>query len=416
MDRSAARIESIRGEGPDQVAAADLPERRWDVLVVGAGPAGATAALHLVRRGYGVLLAEREAFPRDKTCGDNLLSDATAALARLGLLDEVRSVGHRLRHGSLFSPAGVEVALPGDYLTVRRRTLDAILAGRAAAEGVTFCLGGVRALRSEDGRETVAALADRPHLVRARAVVFAAGAGAVPPVTGASTAPPPAPTRAVALRCYVRSSTDLDRMIVAYRRPLLPGYAWIFPLGGGEYNVGCGVFARGRSARPANLAEALHHFADSFPLAKELFRRAESLPRPCGARLRYGLRGDPLPAGGSIFVAGEALGRTYPLTGEGIGKAMETGELAAEAAHEALTAGPECGRRRYGEAIAALRERYRAYDRAARWLSHAPVGDFLASRARRSPYLRGAAARILRDEADPSEIFSWRGVLRSFFG
>ncbi len=61
----------------------------WDVVIIGAGPAGSTAAIHLARQGHGVLLLEKEKFPRDKVCGDALIADSLRCLGRLGLLPTV---------------------------------------------------------------------------------------------------------------------------------------------------------------------------------------------------------------------------------------------------------------------------------------------------------------------------------------
>src|SRR6185295_19531585 len=107
-----------------QFSVLDLPDREWDVVVVGAGPAGATAAAHLARAGRDVLLLDRARFPRDKVCGDALIPDAIAALDRLGALDAVREQGWPVRATSVFSPSRIAFELPGTFITLKRQRLD----------------------------------------------------------------------------------------------------------------------------------------------------------------------------------------------------------------------------------------------------------------------------------------------------
>lgn len=398
---------------PLQEPVASLPTQLWDAVVVGAGPAGSTAAFHLARRGHHVLLVDRETFPREKVCGDGLLADAAHALRRMGVYEEVCRVGHPIRSLSIFSPSLVEIPLPGDYLTVRRQRLDAILAGRAVEEGARFAHGEACDFRIGSDGCVALWFANSAKLVRARVGILATGARATILKRLRPSRQNPKDPKAVALRCYVRSPARLETMVFSYHRSLLPGYAWIIPMGGSEYNVGCGVFAC--SNRRINLAKAFKTFADEFPVARSLLERCQRLSPMQGAQLRCGLRGVQPLLTGNVLAVGEAVGSTYPLTGEGVGKAMETGELAAEAVHRALVSGDLNELQRYSQGVEAMRERYRAYEVAQRWVSSGWLSDFVARRAHKSPYLRSAVARVLEDAAAPIEIFSLSGILRSFF-
>lgn len=392
----------------------DLPGRLWDVLIVGAGPAGCAAAFHLASRGHEVLLTDRVPFPREKACGDNILPDAMAALRRMGVCEEVREAGHIIGEASIFSPSHTEVTIPGEYLTIRRRLLDFILARRAVEAGTTFALGKVGSFRTE-GDGTVSVWSRGPAAVgRARIVILATGAKGVPASRDASARWSRRLPQAVAVRCYVRSPAPLERMVVWYGRSLLPGYGWIFPMGDGLYNAGCGLFEPRRRGRRINLADAFRRFTRDLPEVRSVFEQGEPVSPLNGSPLRCGLvEGRPLGPG-RVLSVGDALGCTYPLTGEGIGKAMETGELAAQIAHRALENGDFGELHRYSQAVDSLRRCYRGYEVAQRWMRRPWLNDFLASRIRKSPYLRSAAARMLREEADPREIFSLMGVLRSF--
>jgi len=124
-----------------QRPSATLPDRVWDAAVVGAGPA----------RGYHALLLDREAFPREKVCGDGLLPDALVALDRLGLREAVARAGRTWAVVSVWSPGRVPVDAPGEVLTLRRSALDHLLAARAAVLGAAFARGEPWAWRRTPG-------------------------------------------------------------------------------------------------------------------------------------------------------------------------------------------------------------------------------------------------------------------------
>jgi geranylgeranyl reductase family protein len=393
-----------------QVSARAIPPGEWEVAIVGAGPAGTTAAIRLAEAGRRVLLIDAARFPREKVCGDGLLPDALRVLRRLGLEKEVRAAGRCVGTLSIFSPSRRRVELPSEGVVLRRELLDALLARRAVAAGALFAHGEVTDVeRRADGalRLEVAggvSLSARYGLLatgtRLRLARRAGLAPALPP-------------EAVAVRRYVRSAFPLDQMVVSYDRSILPGYAWLFPVAEGLYNVGCGVFYRRRGRTPLDLAAALDTFVNSFPLARELLAAGEFASPLRGAGLRCGLRA-ARSADGALLAAGEVLGTTFPYTGEGIGKALESGELAAEALLETLAGG--AGVERYAARLAAeLEPRYRGYRIAEDWLARPWLADLLAWRANRSAWLRGSLAAILAEGVDPSVVFSAGGLWRSLW-
>ena len=397
---------------PNQVSAAEIPEGHWDVAVVGAGPAGSTAALHLARAGRSVLLLDKASFPREKVCGDGLIADALAALRRADLYDAVREAGHTVTRARVVSPSRVELEVPGECVTLRRERLDAILADGAQRAGACFARGSVRSLEPREGLVRLD-LAEPPKAsLTARAVLLATGAdlGLLKPLGLVEREAPDA----LAMRHYVRSDLLLEELVFSFDRSVLPGYAWIFPMGGGEFNVGCGVFRSSRGAETVNLKETLEAFVRSFPLAGELMASGEPLSPLRGARLRCGLSGTKAAALPGVLLAGEAAGTTFPFSGEGIGKAMETGELAARALHEALGDGdPSSAGPRYQALLDGLRPKYRAYEAAERWMGRAWLADLVFRRARSSPYLQRSLAGLANETVDPRDVFSPKGLLRS---
>ena len=171
----------------------------------------------------------------------------------------------------------------------------------------------------------------------------------------------------------------------------------------------------GRDGARMNLRRAYDIFIKSFPLAAELMKHAESVTPLRGAMLRCGLKGASPLGPGNILVIGEMIGATFPFTGEGIGKAMETGEIAADISHRALSTGDfSCLGEFPARIERELKPKYRGYLLAEDWLAKPWLNDFLARRVRRSRYLQESIAGIVNETADPRETFSIRGVLRSF--
>lgn len=395
------------------LAVPEAAERDWDVIVVGAGPAGSMAALHLARRGHRTLLLDKDAFPRDKVCGDGLIADSVRCLARAGLYEEVLKRSLKSELGTVYSPSRISFDVPGEFLTLKRVHLDALIVKKAIESGASFCRARVSGVEVQPNSTLLVSLDELATPLRSRTVFLATGANVeMPSKLGLVTEHQPS---GVALRCYVHSPVALDRLVISYDRSITPGYAWIFPLGNGEFNIGCGVSYRRKSGSPVNLRDAFKSFLISFPLAAEIMRHAEAISPIRGAILRCGLSGTRPYGPGNVLVLGESIGATFPFTGEGIGKAMETGEIAAEVAHDAFTSGDlarlsEFPRRLENE----LKPKFLGYRIAENWFSRPWLNDFVARRIRSSRILQELVAGIVNETVDPREVFSLRGMLRSF--
>jgi geranylgeranyl reductase family protein len=322
---------------------------RFDVAVVGAGPAGSAAALAATRAGARVLLLDRADFPRDKPCGDGIAAGALDVLAGLGvtgLTDGYRPVT-ALR---LVAPGGAEVArpLPRIAHTVPRRVFDARLVAAAVAAG------------AELRRHTVRTIDD--DLLREAAVVIGAdGAGSV--VRRALGHPVnPDGHLAIAIRGYAPWPGVQQEIVTTRAR--WPAYAWAFPIGDGTANVGYGEVLRGTPLSRAYLLERLAHL---LPGAEATDLRAHHLPLSTWR---------PAPGRGRFLLAGDALSLINPFTGEGIFYAVLSGALAGAAA----ATGPE---RAAAEYTRALRRRL------GRHLRHSGV----ATRLTRKSFVVDAAVR-----------------------
>jgi len=414
LTHSNRRSSSGTLERPQQPLIDQLPDRDYAAVVVGAGPAGAFAAMGLAERGHEVLLIDQHRFPREKVCGDVLLFDAIDALARVGLLEKVKEHGLVLPAATIYSPSQYHFDVPGNYLTIKRRKLDAIVAFAAARAGAVFAAGLVAGVVQVEPDRFELSFTGSQSKIRARHLVLATGSQVTLGArVGLVTRDDPS---AVAIRKYIRSDYQLEEMILSYDRSLIPGYAWIIPMGNGEYNVGCGTFFKKGSHSYGGLKKTLARFLEEFPIGREIMAGASAQSRIGGAALRCGLDGAGACSPEGIVAVGETIGATFPFTGEGIGKAMETGEKAAEVIADALTTGKRARLASYSAWLEDdLRPRYRGYQFAERWLSKPWLNDFTAKRIQRSPMLQKQFKEFVSESGDPRRVYAVLTLIRSFF-
>lgn len=342
----------------------------WDVAVVGAGPAGAAAALSALQLepGARVLLLDRAAFPRDKACGDGLAPHAVDELHRLGVADLLhdRVPIWRLR---LRSARGQQVARRTrrpDYV-VPREVLDARLVERAVARGATLQQRSVRRLQ---------VLPDRVVLdgeLPARVVIGADGAnGVVRRLTGAPRQP--ATATAMAVRGYAAAPPGEPEQLIVVEDADWPAYAWSFGDGTGGANVGFGMLLPSLRAK-AEGGRAVLHGRLAALLPDQPARRLVSHHLPLSTWR-------PRQPDGRVLLAGDAMSLVNPLTGEGIFYALLSGRLAGAAA----LAGADAGRVLRGDLHRALSRHLRhtsALARAARYPGVVDGGIRAAARSQR---------------------------------
>jgi geranylgeranyl reductase family protein len=307
-----------------------------DIAVVGGGPAGAAAAITLARAGREVVLFDKAVFPRDKCCGDGLTTGALRLLERLGLDPAAVPSWKVVADVFVRSPSGFEVDFPlppgpGVFGAVARRVdLDAALLDVARAEGVKVHEGhGVVAAASSAGRLRLDV--DGLGVVEPRHVVAADGMWSVVRKSLGASEPAGYLGEWHAMRQYFSGVTGsaAEQLWVWFEPDLLPGYAWSFPLPGGRANVGFGI--RRSPGSPTSAMKAVW--------ASLLDRPHIRAALGAGAQAESAVKAWPIPgrpsaaltgAGGAVLFAGDAARAPDPMTGEGIGQALETGVLAAE--------------------------------------------------------------------------------------
>ena len=397
-----------------------------DVLIVGAGPAGSAAALTLAHAGLDVVLIDQHAFPRDKVCGDGLIPDAHNALRKLGVLDQVMAQAQASGFIGCIGPSGGRVDVPGVLAVLPRKELDLILCRAAVTAGARmFAPVRFTAPLEEGGRVVGARVhhADTTHELRARWVLLASGA--VPQALIAAGMSQRHTPSGVALRGYVKNDAmvgRLDKLEIVWHRALSPGYGWIFPCRDGVFNIGVGIadshdeHRNGKlTKREINLRHVMDDFTRVYTPARELMRGGTLLGPMKGAPLRCTLEGARWSRPG-LLVTGEAAGSTYSFSGEGIGKALETGIHAAEVL---LKAGlqPEADatvRADYEVRLNALKPRFELYKRANAVNRHPWLADLVIWRARRSERLLRRMSGVLNETSNPGNLLSFKGMLRLF--
>ena len=399
-----------------------------DVLVVGAGPSGAACALWLAQAGIDCVLVDQHDFPRDKTCGDGLIPDAHHALRRLGVHDEVMAAARHARHVACIGSRGGRVDVPGTLAVLPRRILDDIVCRAAVRAGARLHTPWRFEAPLQDGDLVVGARlkrGDEVRELRARWVVLATGA--VPQALLAAGMCERRTPTGIALRGYVRNEAMVDRLRaleVVWHKSLTPGYGWIFPAPGGRFNIGVGLCHShpsddsGRNPmKDINLRRVFDAFIHHYEPARELLRTGTLEGELKGAPLRCTLEGARLSRPG-LLVTGEAAGSTYSFTGEGIGKAYETGLLAAEALLAGRTAAgiapgtADAVRTRYEAAVHELRPRFRLYEEANKVNRHPWLADLIIWRARGSEKIIRKMAGVLDETTSPSSLVSMRGLAK----
>jgi geranylgeranyl reductase family protein len=315
---------------------------RYDLVVVGAGPGGSATAYYAARAGLETLLIDRQEFPRDKPCGDGLMPHAASEVSLMALGDGLAEAHHGVFAGfSIYTQTaylrqGVPPSLNGPRgYVVRREETDAKLLERAISAGAEF-RAGVRAtelLRSPAGDATGVAAKNGGEYLRLQAPVVVAADG-VGSFAGSGLK---AHQNSVARRRYYRgvdgpNQEDLHVFITRDMNESGTGYGWVFYLGDGRANVGAGVSTRTLARTGRNLKDFFDRFLEEPQMAAWL-EGAESEGPAKSWSLKMGMWGARRYAQGLMMV-GDAGSMVHPISGEGVGYAIESGRLAAAWAHE----------------------------------------------------------------------------------
>ena len=338
--------------------------QQFEVLIVGAGPAGSALAYFLAAQGREVLLIDKADFPRDKTCGDGLTPRALSVLRTMGLLEKCAAAGFRINGLRIFAPDGTRITSPippwrdrpNFVLVVPRYQLDDLIRAHAGTAGAEFRprTEATEILRDADRILGVRAnTPSGPMEFHARYTVLATGAS-IALLERANLLASPALFGRAARGYYEGVGALSDHVEFHLESIPLPGYGWVFPVSATAANVGAGYFVKNSRHKPRNSPRQV---LDEF-LANPLVA-----PRMAGVRVRGPIKGYPMRfdfptarvAFPGLLMVGEAAGLVNPLTGEGIDYALESAEVAAEVIGQALRtdSAPERTEREHTHALRA---------------------------------------------------------------
>ncbi len=379
MSRACERFHEPENQVEVTVSAID---RDADVIVVGAGPGGSTAAYHLAAHGVRVLLLEKTEFPREKVCGDGLTPRAVKQLIDLGV-DLSEDKGWLRNKGLRVIGGGIRLELdwpelatfPGYGLTRTRMDFDDLVAQRAVDVGAVLKTNHnvTGPILDDDGRVVgvTAKTPDGEQTFRAPVVIAADGvSGRFPLALGVAKREDR--PMGVAVRRYYRSPAKhdddyLESWLELRSREsgdkLLPGYGWIFGMGDGRVNVGLGVLNSSTAYGKTNYRHMLLDWLATTPPEWGIADEENAEGPILGAALPMGFNRTPHYTRGLLLV-GDSGGMVNPFNGEGIAYAMESGALAAEIVTQALARPEGAERERALMAYQAeLKARYGGYYR-----------------------------------------------------
>ncbi len=340
---------------PSSVGPDSAQKQLYDAIVVGAGPAGSSAAYHLSKNGAQVLLVDRYSFPRDKRCGDAVMPPALEELSLMGLTDEVQQrfvaaerIGMSL-HDMPLSYHHVGEEGVKSYVAPRK-VFDALLCEHAIHHGATWLdqVTVQETLLSKEYAVVHGVYGNQPLELRARLVIAADGSGSrlarklrdttveqsyleINPLT----APQDDRARSTALRGYFSGIVGIsDTLEFYFRNETGTTYYWIFPVGQGLANVEVIASMAQLRASKTDLTNALTTFLQMPELA-ERTAHAQLVGQLGAAPIAAGLRGTAL-FGERMLCVGDAAALVEPRSAEGISGALWSGRMAAETAISAL--------------------------------------------------------------------------------
>lgn len=328
----------------------------YDVVVCGAGPAGAAASLFLSQKGIRHLVFDQAVFPRTKVCGDGITPVCTTILEQVipDIKKEFTERGKAKRISSFrvyglnhkYAELQTSEFLPEDknlLFTISRYELDDYLVKKAAEKqeatlwentklvGYTMEADGVQINLQKDGnavsihcKMVIAADGDRSIFrkkIYSNAIDRKQMVGAI--------------------RAYYKNVTPVsnnDLYEIFALEEVMPGYFWIFPMADGTHNVGLGITSDVIQAKKINLRKLQEELITKHPLLKDRFAGAERLKPIEGSGLPIMMEPEPKLSTDRILLTGDAGSLADPISGEGIGPSLISGKYAAYTAADAIAA------------------------------------------------------------------------------
>jgi len=318
-----------------------MADKIFDVIIVGAGPAGSACAIELAKSGLHIALLDKATFPRDKTCGDALSVDVINQLRKLSdtLTEQFDTLENKIpSYGvKIFSPDHNHIDIPFIYKNVKscgyispRIHFDNLLFQHAKQySNITIYENCVVTNVTISNNEAV--LQTSQGIFSAKMIVGADGAHSVISKSLGDIKVEKEHYSA-GLRVYYENVSGFHNegyIELHFFKDILPGYLWIFPLAGNKANVGIGMLSSEVSKKKINLKEILQNLLKTHSHLKERFKDAKPLETIKGYGLPLGSKKRDL-SGERFLFAGDAAALIDPFSGEGIANAIRSGRVAGE--------------------------------------------------------------------------------------
>ena len=310
----------------------------YDVIIVGAGPAGLSAAISLTEAKYRVLIVDQHTFPRDKVCGDGLTEESIEVLEELGCLDDILKEGFSTSKVIINPFKDKCCSTHFNVITIKRYIFDDILFQHAINGRASFQQGkftGKYKLNSDsvaiEIQKSDSSLKEQLH---AKYVILSIGAQNDYSLKNC-TKIKLKKSSTIGARGYYRADWPIRELNIFYFEEMLKTAIYVFPLGNNLFNVGC---CRKIGGEKLDIKQFIRDFVENDLNKKYKTNGVWEQPLK-GAFLRTGLSNLDHSVDGRVILSGEACGTTNPFSGEGIANALKSGLIAGKVIEECLESG-----------------------------------------------------------------------------